>query len=457
MTKSEIAAQWVAGFTWEQIPPEVVESVKLQIFDVVGVMLAARTDPLVVKSLQAILPHDANTDAPVVGQTQPVSLANAAMLHGVMAAVLEFDDTHTQSSMHPTSATAAAALPAAQQLGASGRDLIMSVLVGNELSCRLGLVSSKRLFDIATQPTGVFGVFGAGYALSKLRKLPVDQIVSAIGICGSMSSSRMCSWEDGTSAKSLHVGWVASHAVRAVALAEQGISGPVGVFDGRFNLYRALVQEAGTKFDFDMIDRDLGKHWETVNIASKAYPSGFPIHPYLDAVFHLQKQYSLAPDDIAEVRCHIAEVRLATLCEPHPVSPWHARISLQHCVAEALVTGRADKTSYAPEHLHDRDIRQLAERVQCIGDPKEAIDPKRSRAHVAMTLRDGRVISHTVEDMRGTRRNPMTRSDFTSKFRSNTHDILPADILDRTIEDFLDLDNISDVRSIFERITANAR
>jgi len=455
MTKSERAANWVAKLEWDQIPPEVIESVKLQIFDVIGVMLAARSQPLVQKVTEALPQEDGPADTSVVGESRKTSLPLAAMINGVMAGMLEFDDTHTQSAIHSTSCVAAAAIPGALQLGAAGNDLITAVLVGNELCCRLGLVSKVRLFDLGIQPTGVFGVFGATYALCKLRKLPVDRMVSAIGIAGSMSAPRMSSWEDGTSAKSLHQGWVASHAARAVKLAEAGVSGPAGVFDGRFNLYRSIVQAADAKFDLDVIDRDLGSHWEALAIASKAYPSGYPIHPYLDAVFHLQDQYSLKPDDIAEIRCHISQARIATLCEPRPATPWHAKVSLQHCAAEALVTGRADKTSYTSETLKDPAIRTLADRIQIVPDAEIGADPTRSRAHVAMTLRDGRVISHTVEDMRGTLRNPMTRADFIRKFTSNTHDLLPKSVLDQTIGELLDLEKHSDVRPVFERIARN--
>ena len=452
MTKSELAASWVANLTWEQIPAELIESVKLQILDVMGVMLAARTEPLVRDVFDALHQEEGPAEASVLGETRKTSLPTAAMINGVMAGMLEYDDTHTQSAIHSTSCVAAAALPGAQQLGASGKELIAAVLVGNELCCRLGLVSKVRLFDLAIQPTGVFGVFGAAYALCKLRKLPVDRMVSAIGISGSMSASRMSSWEDGTSAKSIHQGWVASHAARSVKLAEQGVSGPAGIFDGRFNVYRSIVQAPDAKFDLDTIDRDLGTHWETLGIASKAYPSGYPIHPYLDAVFHLRDQYSLKPDDIASIRCYISEARISTLCEPRPVSTWHARVSVQHCAAEALVTGRADKTSYRAATLTDPAIRSLADRIQCIPDAEIGADPSRSRARVAMTLRDGREISHTVEDMRGTRRNPMTRADFLSKFKGNTHDLLPANVLEQTVESLFDLDKISDVRPIFERI-----
>lgn len=461
MNASEKAAAWVAGLEWEHIPANVIESVKLQVFDVIGVMLAARENPLVTNVSKAILQNDASTGGAVLGQTEQTSLANAALINGVMSAVLEFDDTHTQSSIHPTGASSVATIPAAQQMGASGRELLSAVLVGNELCCRLGIVSKVRYFNLAIQPTGVFGVFGATYALAKLRKLPVRTIVNAIGISGSMTSARMSSWEDGADAKTVHVGWVASHAVRAVAMAEQGVTGPAGIYDGRFNLFRSIEQAPDAKIEFNVLTDELGSHWEMLNIASKAYPSGYTIHPYLDAVFHLQKEHALVPDDIEEIRCHMAAVRVATICEPlaeklRPATPWQARISVQHAVAEALVTGRSDKTAYTPDLLRDPVINSLADRVRYVVDPVESADTTRSRAYVEMTLKDGRIIGHTIEDMRGTRRNPMTRADFITKFRSNTHDILPADVLDQTIEDLLNLENIPDVKPIFDRIAAAA-
>lgn len=453
---SEQAARWLAGLKWEDIPAEVVESVKLQIFDLVGVMLASRAEPLV-RKVRAGLVGDTGGDVPVLGIADRTTLANAAMINGVMSAVLEFDDTHVASSIHATSASLSVALPACQQAGASGRDLIMAVLVGNELSSRLGLVSGMRFYNLGIHPSGVFGVFGAAYALAKARGLAPQTIVNAIGICGSMSAALMASWEDGTDAKSLHIGLAASDAVKAVALAEQGVSGPTGVFDGRYNWYRAHVQEPGARFRFEALTDKLGSEWETLNIASKAYPSAFPIHPYIDAAFHLQREHRLALQDIAEITCHITEARVATLCEPlaeklRPVSAWHARVSLQHSVAEALVTGRSDKNAYAPEHLGNPVINALAARVKYLVDPQEGADKTRSGGRVDMRLRDGRALTHTVEHMRGTRRNPLTREDFIAKFRSNTGDVLPGAVVEEAISELLELEKCANIAPLFARL-----
>lgn len=456
-TASEQAAGWVEGLAWEGIPADVVESVKLQILDLVGVMLAARFDALVRKVRASVPEKEAGKGASILGHDGETSLANAAMVNGVMAAVFEFDDTHVESSVHATSASVAVAIPACQQAGASGKQLIAAVLTGNELGSRLGLVSAARLYSLGIHPTAVFGVFGAAYALSKARALPAERIVNAIGICGSMSAGLMASWEDGTDAKSLHVGLAASQAVRAVSLAEHGVTGPAGVFDGRFNWFRAHVQDPNARFRPDALTAGLGSTWETLNIASKAYPSAFPIHPYIDAAFHLQAQHGLAINDIEQIDCYVSEARVATLCEPlseklRPLTAWHARVSLQHSVAEALVTGRSDKKAYAPEHLNDPVINALAARVRYVVDPREGADKSRSGGRVSMRLRDGRVLDHMVEHMRGTRRNPLRREDFIAKFRSNTGDVLPAGLVDDTLAGLLDLDRVSNVSHLFARL-----
>ncbi len=456
MNVSEQAACWLTGLRWEDIPADVVESVKLQIFDLVGVMLASRADPLVRKVRAGLLSGKSGGYA-ILGHTGNTSLASAAMVNGVMSCVLEFDDTHVASSIHATSASLSAALPVCQQSGASGKDLITAVLAGNELSSRLGLVSPARLYSLGIHPTGVFGVFGAAYALAKARRLKPEVLVNAIGICGSMSAALMASGEDGTDAKSLHVGLAASDAVKAVALAEQGVSGPAGVFDGRYNWYRAHVQDPAAKSRPEVLVDQLGSEWETLNIASKAYPSAFPIHPYIDAAFHLQREHRLAPGDIEEITCHITEARVATLCEPvaeklRPLTAWHARVSLQHSIAEALVTGRSDKNAYAPEHLANPAINTLAAKVKYAVDPQEGADKSRSGGRVDMRLRDGRALTHTVEHMRGTRRNPLQREDFIAKFRSNTGDVLPAALVDEAIGGLLDLDHMADIAPLFARL-----
>src|SRR5690606_39192016 len=102
-----------------------------------------------------------------------------------------------------------------------------------------------------------------------------------------------------------------------------------------------------------------------------------------------------------------------------PLTSWHGRISLQHTVAEALALGIFDKNAYSQASLHNPVINALADKVIHIADPIAAADTTRSRGVVSIVFHDGREVSHTIEDMLGTAKNPATADVYIDKFRSN--------------------------------------
>jgi 2-methylcitrate dehydratase PrpD len=380
------------------------------------------------------------------------SPASAAFINGVAAAVLEFDDTHIATNIHATCAIAAATLPIAQAGCLSGRQLLEAMLVGSEIVCRLGLVTPVRMHEMGFHPTGVYGVFAAAYAVARLRGLSVGQMVDAVGTAGSLSAGSIASFEDGTSTKTLHVGFAASAAVRAVALARAGISGPARVFEGRFGWYRSHVQ-AAQDFNFGALTDQLGARWEVLNIAPKLYPCAYTLMPFITAALALREQHAINPQEIREISCQIMPRSFRTVCEPvedkrRPRTSWHGRISLQHTVAEALALGRFDKSAYAESSLRDPVINALADKVIHLPDPVAAADTSRSRAVVSITLTDGRVVSHTVEDMLGTSRNPAGEAVYIDKFRANVEGVIAPALADELVDRLLHIDAVADVDAI---------
>ncbi len=450
-------AEWAIGFSLDAAPAAVVHNTKLRLLDVLGVMIASSDH----QSVRAA--HAATTDADAGGRgahalmdARQTSPASAAFINGVAAAVLEFDDTHVASNIHATCVIAAAALPVAQAGHVSGRALLEAMLVGSEIVCRLGLVTPVRMHEVGFHPTSVYGVFAAAYAVARLRGLSRQQMVDAVGTAASLSSGSIASFEDGTSTKTLHVGFAAAAALRAVALARQGISGPGKVFEGRFGWYRSHVQ-AAESFDFASLTEGLGTRWEVLNIAPKLYPCAYTLMPFIAATLALRAQYGIDPAQVREIRCEIMPRSFRTVCEPvedkrRPRSSWHGRISLQHTVAEALVRGRFDKTAYAEASLRDPDINALADKVIHLPDPIAGADTSRSRAVVSILLADGRVVSHTVEDMLGTSRNPAGEEVYIEKFRANVDGVIEPDLADELIERLLDLDGVGDVETVLSRL-----
>jgi 2-methylcitrate dehydratase PrpD len=441
----------------DQVPADIVESTKLRILDLVGVMLASRSLDVVLAAKRTALELDGGGGVAIVGHPDRASLSGAAFVDGVMSAVLEFDDTHIESNIHPTGPTVAAAIPECHRRGLPGRSLIEAVLAGSELSCRLGLIAPVRMHELGFHPTAVYGVFGAVYALAKARGLSAAQIVDAIGAAGSMSAGLISSFEDGTSTKTLHVGLAAASAVRAVGLASQGISGPAAVFEGRFGWFHSYVQ-SDVQFRFPALTDELGARWEVLNIASKAYPCAFTMMPHIAATLALRAQHRIAPDDVVEIECHIMPRSFPIVCEPvedkvRPRTTWHGRISLQHTVAEALVLGRMDKHAYAPEALRNPHINALADKVRPVADHSAGMNIKRSGGKVAIRLKDGSEVSHVIDDMPGTRANPLSVDGYVSKFRANVGGVLSPSLADETIDTLLRLDKIDNVAPLFDKLS----
>jgi 2-methylcitrate dehydratase PrpD len=384
-------------------------------------------------------------------------MSTAALVNGTLAHVLEFDDSHVETGVHPTSPVLAAALPLAALRRVPGRSLIEAVLIGNEVACRLACVAPGMFHRHGFHPTGVFGIFGAVLALARLHALEPHQAAHALGISGSMSAAGMASWEDGSETKSLHAGLAAADAHQAIALARQGVSGPEGVFEGRFGFFRSHVQAPDYALRFEAATQDLGTRWEALRVASKVFPCGHYIQPFVDAAVALRQQHGLEAEQIASVHCAVADYMMPLVCEPvaeklRPNTPWHARFSLQHSLAEMLVTGRLDKSSYTAVALTDPHIIVLTDQVTCGVDPL-ATDRQVWSGDVTIRTTDGRTLHHRLQHMRGTPANPLSVEDIVGKFTANAAGVIPDTAAKRCVATVLALDRLEDVSELVTLLT----
>ena len=448
-------AEWLRSVKLGALPASVVEGAKLRVMDLTGVMLAAK-DLKVVKSARAAWSDtEAGGQITPVGSKEKTALTTAAFLNGIQASAMEFDDTYLPTTMHATGLALSVCFPEAQRRPISGQKLVEAVLIASEMMIRLSIVTNRHWFDYGIHPTGSFGVFGGVCALGKLRGLDTMQIVHALGHAGSMSTALTAAFEDGTSTKNLHVGLAAANAFRAIALAEQGITGPTAVFEGKFGWYRSSVQTEDERH-YERVTTELGQEWLTEHIATKLYPVANPLMPHIEATITLRDKYQITPDQVAGIDAYIKERSFLTLCNPpekkrRPLTTWHGRISIYHTIAEALVKGKMDKYAYSEEAIRDPVINGLADMVQPYPDP-EATDYLRSQGRVVIHLKDGRSVEHKIDDFRGTRRNPLRVEDYINKFRANVGDLFPESVVERAIEGFLNLETQKDIAPLLQSL-----
>src|SRR6201989_2849297 len=117
-------AAYVADLKFDDIPHDVLERAKILTLDFLGSAVRARRDaestPSLLKMLEA-LALDGNGRSTVFGDARTWTPAIAALLNGALGHSLDFDDTHADSSLHPSAPVVPAAFAVGELVGASGR------------------------------------------------------------------------------------------------------------------------------------------------------------------------------------------------------------------------------------------------------------------------------------------------------------------------------------------------
>src|SRR5690606_40306027 len=150
---------------------------------------------------------------------------------------LDFDDTHADSSLHPSAPVVPAALAASGTGGATGAELLAAIVAGYEVCCRLGnALDPTSHYARGFHPTATAGTFGAAAAAAKLYRLPAERIAAAFGVSGSQAAGSLQFLENGAWNKRFQVGAAAMNGVIAATLAQQDFLGASEPVEGRYGL-----------------------------------------------------------------------------------------------------------------------------------------------------------------------------------------------------------------------------
>ena len=439
-------SRWAASVTFENLPEDIVAATKLRVMDVIGLALAGAETDFGRSVRNAALALSTPGPCRILGFGDGVGVTTAAFANGAFSQALEFDDTHNESIVHMSSPAVAAALALSEFTNVSGRDLITAIAIGNEISCRVGSVSSGELHRRGFHPTGLFATFGAAYLAGKLLGLDAEALARAAGIAGSFASGLLECWVDGTQTKFLHPGWSAQSGITAALLARSGVTGPAQVFEGRWGLFASHVQDPNAHRDFARINHRLGQHWESRNSSFKPFPAAHVIHPYISAALRLKAKHGIKPEDVERIECPVTAFIVTIVCEPTeekfaPASDSHGRVSLQYSVAEALYHGALGKTAYAAGSLKNPEILALARRVHYHVDP-DYPGPGRFKGAVKIVFKNGRTVEEVEEYNRGSAENPMTYAELRAKFDDNASGFLSAQERDRLVNEINRLDTL---------------
>ncbi|MGJ4902144.1 MmgE/PrpD family protein [Bradyrhizobium sp. HKCCYLS2058] len=385
-------AAYVAALKYDDIPPEVLDRAKVLTLDFLGSAIRARREaestPSVVKMLAA-LKLDAAGEATVFGDDRTWTPAVAALLNGTMGHSLDFDDTHADSSLHPSAPVVPAAFAVGEMVGASGREVLTAVVAGYEVCCRLGnALDPTSHYARGFHPTATAGTYGAAAAAGKLFGLSEQQLIYAFGVSGSQAAGSLQFLVNGAWNKRYQVGASAMNGVIAATLPKNDFVGAIESVEGKHGL---LVGYTDTPHHEKAV-AGLGSTYETMKIGVKPYPSCRYTHAAIDAIIALRREHNLTPDQVkrVEIGLHRNGITLTgdAATKRHPSSIVGGQFSMFFTGALALDQGRFGWDDYT--RLGDAAINALADRFDVVQDDKLEIGRSHPfGARVTITTEDG--------------------------------------------------------------------
>jgi 2-methylcitrate dehydratase PrpD len=102
------------------------------------------------------------------GRGEKLDPLRAALINGISSHVLDYDDTHLSTIIHPAGPVAAALFALSEDHPMTGSEFLHAFILGVEVECRLGNAIYPSHYELGWHITGTCGVFGTAAACGKV-------------------------------------------------------------------------------------------------------------------------------------------------------------------------------------------------------------------------------------------------------------------------------------------------
>jgi 2-methylcitrate dehydratase PrpD len=341
-------------------------------------------------------------------------MASAAMLNGITSHTFDFDDTHLRTIIHPAGPVASAALALAEHIGAGGRQLVDAVVLGIDVSCRVGNMIYPDHYDRGWHITGSTGMLGAAAACARLLGLDARRTAMALGIAASQPIG--VREQFGSMTKPFHPGGAARAGLMSALMAKHGYTASARALEAP----RGLAQTFSTRCDWNEITDELGSRFEISFNTYKPFACGIVIHPGIDGCVQLRASHGLRAEDIERVDLKVHPLVLELTGKTAPQSGLESKFSVYHACAAGLIYGQAGEAEFSDEVVARADVMTLRARIRA--DADEAIDE--ASADITIACKDGRALHVFVDHAIGSLERPMSDADLERKFHGLVDPVL---------------------------------
>jgi 2-methylcitrate dehydratase len=407
-------AQFVVNASYDDLSEEARRQLKVRILDSLGCAIGAVQGEPVRHIRQHIRDFGGAPHCTLVGggRTAP---DRAAFYNSALVRYLDYNDGYLArgETCHPSD-NLGAVLAAVEYAGAGGKEILAALAVAYQVQCRLSDEAPVRHkgFDHTTQ-----GSYAVTAGAAKALGLDRESTANAIAIGGTaFNALRVTRTGPLSHWKGLAYPNTAFGGVHAAFLAKRGITGPPQVFEGN----KGFMEAIAGPFQIDWAREDLERVRRTL---IKKYNAELHSQSAIEGVLELRQEHDFSGDDVAKIEIDIFDVAYHIIGGGEEGDKTIVRRkeeadhSLHYMVAVALLDGWVGPAQYEPQRIQRRDVQELLRRV--VVRPSDAYTrrfPQEMPCRLAVTLRDGPVLTREKRDYEGFSTRPMTWESVVDKF-----------------------------------------
>ncbi len=447
---TETLARFVVATEIGSMSEKTLSNAKLHILDTLGVALAGVSTSVADIALGYCQNLGASSEASIWGTKAKAAVSTAAFANGLLAHALDYDDWDAFIHVgHPSSMLVGAALPLAENIGASGKDLLKAYVLGIEVICKLA-ANSPNVQDRGFHSTPVFGSLGAAVASASLLKLDAAKLKAALGIAASAAGG--IHRQQGSMVKPFHAGNSARNGAEAALLASNGFTADAAIFEAPRGFCDTFFGKDSCNYE-KMIE-NIGNPYflESPGMGLKWHPCSAPQFLAADAALHLQREHKINFADVAKIEVSIPPLRYARHYAAEVKTGLRGKFAINYVVAMCLLDGKLEISTFTDEKVNQPQVQNAFSKVIVICD--ESIPEPGPYCPVSVELKNGTRHSYTAKIAKGDPRNPMTEDEVTEKFRGNAKSVIAEKQAHKVIEIVNRLESVDNVKSIVDLLTA---
>ncbi|WP_354673622.1 MmgE/PrpD family protein [Cupriavidus alkaliphilus] len=405
--------EFLANLKLADVPAPVIERTKDLFLDWIASAIAGKDAPAVRKLQEfaaAMGPSDGGAE--VLVDRRRTSPYFAALINGASSHVVEQDDVHNGSVLHPAAVVFPAVVAAAQAEGKTGAEVLLASIAGYEAGIRIGEFMGRSHYRVF-HTTGTVGTLAAAAAVAKLFGLDAEGINQALGSAGTQAAGLWEFLRDAADSKQLHTAKAAADGLQSAWLARAGFTGAKQILEGAQGMAAGMSSDANPACLTD----GLGTRWATAETSFKFFASCRHTHPAADALKALMQSEGVAADQIASVTTHVHQGAIDVLGPVvNPATIHQAKFSMGTVLGLVAVHGHAGLGEFEQHALQDPAVAAFRGKVDMELDAEiNAAYPRQWIGRVTARTTDGRTLAARVDVPKGDPDNTLSRPELEAK------------------------------------------